>query len=99
MVSKINLSRRTKSQLVDEIVELRAQLAALKSEFGPEINHDVAKRDLAEDALQFSKFSLDHAGDAVSWIGESGKLEYANKSLQRMFGYSRNELLAPISGS
>ena len=94
LVSKNNLSRRTKSQLVDEIVELRVQLAALKSDFGPDVDQNVAKRNLAEDALQFSKFSLDHAGDAVSWIGESGNLEYANKSLQQMFGYSRNELLA-----
>ncbi len=56
--------------------------------------HDVTERKQTEDALQFAQFSLDQAGDAVSWIGESGKLEYVNQSYQKLFGYSQAKLLS-----
>jgi PAS domain S-box-containing protein len=53
---------------------------------------DITERKQAEDALRLAQFSLDHAGVAVFWVGESGRLEYINKSCQRMLGYSRDEL-------
>ncbi len=56
--------------------------------------HDVTERKRTADALQSAQFSHDHSGDAVSWIGESGKLDYANQSCQTMFGYTQGELLA-----
>jgi PAS domain S-box-containing protein len=55
---------------------------------------DITERKMAEDALKFTQFSLDHAADAVFWIGESGRLEYTNQSSERLLGYSKDEFAA-----
>ena len=56
--------------------------------------NDISEHKNAEDALKFTQFSLDNAADAVFWFGESGRLEYANRSCERLFGHSRDELAA-----
>ncbi len=44
--------------------------------------------------LALAKFSMDHASDAIYWIGLDGRFEYANWTGCRMLGYELDELRA-----
>jgi len=54
---------------------------------------DIRERKKAEEALRFTQFAIDHAGDAAVWIGQDGRFLYANETAYRSLGYSREELL------
>ncbi len=54
---------------------------------------DVSERVLAENELRRSKYSIDHASDAVYWIGEDGSLVDVNDTACQTLGYDRDELL------
>ena len=58
------------------------------------ILRDVTERKEAEKSLRLTQFSLDHAGDAVFWMGADARLIYANLTASRRLGYSREELLS-----
>lgn len=44
--------------------------------------------------LRLTKFSVDHAADAIFWVGHDARLIYANEQAARTLGYSREELLS-----
>ncbi len=46
-----------------------------------------------EEELRLAQFSLDHAGEAVFWLGSDAKFLYANRAACRSLGYPREELL------
>jgi len=52
------------------------------------------ERKQAAEALQFTQFAIDHAGEAALWMGPDGKFLYVNDAACRSLGYSRQELLA-----
>ncbi len=52
------------------------------------------KRCQTEKALKMAQFSLDHAADAIFWIGPSAQFYYANEAACRSLGYTREELLS-----
>ncbi|MBK4730294.1 PAS domain S-box protein [Oxynema sp. CENA135] len=54
---------------------------------------DITERKRVEEALKFTQFSVDHAGDAICWATPEGRFLFVNESLCRYFGYTREELL------
>ncbi len=54
---------------------------------------DVSERVQAENELRRSKYSIDHASDAVYWIGEDGSLVDVNDTACQILDFSRDELL------
>ncbi len=55
---------------------------------------DITARRRAEDRLRQTQFAVDHAADAVYWMGDDGRFIYVNDAACRTLGYSRGELLA-----
>jgi PAS domain S-box-containing protein len=55
---------------------------------------DITERKQMERALRRTQFSVDHARDAVYWIGPDAELLYVNKAACQALGYSREELLS-----
>jgi prevent-host-death family protein len=47
----------------------------------------------ADEFLRLTQFAVDHASDAVFWIGPDAGLIYANRTASRFLGYSDDELL------
>ncbi len=82
MVSKGNSMRRTKSQLVEEISELRRQLAALKSEMA-EKAYSESQRLLehAQEMAHLGSWKVDFEKNSVTWSDE----------FHRMIGLARSE--------
>jgi PAS domain S-box-containing protein len=54
---------------------------------------DITERKRAEEALQLTQFSLDHAPESVFWIQQDGSMSYVNEEACRSLGYSREELI------
>ncbi|HMK47389.1 MAG TPA: PAS domain S-box protein [Methanocella sp.] len=54
---------------------------------------DISERKRTEEALQFTQFSVDHAGDTALWIHEDGSIFYVNDAACRSLGYNKDELL------
>ena len=48
----------------------------------------------AEEALRFTQFLLDRAGEGAFWTDPDGRFFYVNEAACSMLGYSREELLA-----
>ena len=55
---------------------------------------DITDRMRLERALRLTQFSVDHAGDAVFWLGSDARFFYANARACQHLGYSREELLS-----
>ena len=56
------------------------------------MTQDITQSKRAEEALSLTQFCIDHAGEAVFWLGEKGGFEYVNEFGLRMLGYSWDEL-------
>ncbi len=54
---------------------------------------DITERRLTEEALRFTQFSVDKAGDEAYWIARDGRFHYVNEAACRALGYSREDLL------
>jgi len=54
---------------------------------------DIDARKLAEEALQLSRFAIDHASLAIAWARADGRYLYVNQEMCRILGYRRAELL------
>ena len=55
---------------------------------------EITKRRRAEEKLLLTKFSVEHAADAIFWIGADARILYVNEAAVRSLGYSRQELYA-----
>jgi PAS domain S-box-containing protein len=62
------------------------------------ISRDITERKRAEEALRLSQFSLDHAADAVFWVGPDARLVYVNEAACTSLGYRRERLLSMTVG-
>ncbi|MDO9585385.1 MAG: PAS domain S-box protein, partial [Syntrophales bacterium] len=58
------------------------------------VARDITDRKKAEDLLRITQFSVDHAAEAVAWIGTDGQYLYANGVFCRLLNYSREEILS-----
>jgi PAS domain S-box-containing protein len=68
---------------------------APKAQFA-ELTHKIIQsvgKKKAEDELQLTQFSVDHAADAVFWVMKDGGFFYVNESACRLSGFSQNDLL------
>jgi PAS domain S-box-containing protein len=75
----------------------RSQVKAKTAELSianQELLGEIAERKRVEEALRLTQFSVDHAGDAVFWMGSDARFIYVNETACRSLGYSREELLA-----
>jgi len=55
---------------------------------------DITERRRAEEALQLTQFTVDHAPDPVYWVAKDARFVYVNEAACRLLGYSREELLS-----
>jgi len=55
---------------------------------------DITKRRRAEEKLLLTQFSVEHAVDAIFWIGSDARILYVNEAAVRSLDYSRQELYA-----
>ena len=55
---------------------------------------DITERKRAEKALLFTQTSVDHAGDAIFWLGKDARFMYVNDATCNTYGYSREEMLS-----
>ncbi len=57
--------------------------------------YDITERKLAEQALEFTQYSVDHAAEAIFWVRPAdASLVYVNEAACVILGYSQVELLA-----
>ena len=78
-------------------VEVEAMAAGIQFEGTAAIQtvlRDITERKQAEQLLQFTQFSVDHAADAIYWTDPDSHLILVSDSACRLFGYPREELLA-----
>ncbi len=54
---------------------------------------DITERKRAEEALQLAKYTVDHATEAIYWVGAGAELLDVNDSACAMLGYSKEEFL------
>lgn len=52
---------------------------------------DITDRKQAEEALQLAKFTVDHATDAIYWVGAGAELLDVNEAACVMLGYTKEE--------
>ena len=57
------------------------------------IINDITERKRAVEALQLTRFTVDHVADAVHWMSSDARIVEVNETACRMLGYSREELL------
>jgi PAS domain S-box-containing protein len=57
------------------------------------VGYDITARKKAEEALQLTRFSVDHVADAVYWVDAKARFIDVNKTACSMLGYTREELL------
>ena len=53
---------------------------------------DITARKLAEDALRFTQFAVDHNSNATYWVRSDGRISYVNHAACQALGYSYQEL-------
>ena len=53
---------------------------------------DITERKQVEETLQMMRFSVDHAGESIFWIGRDGKILYVNDAACVERGYSSKEM-------
>ena len=58
------------------------------------ITNDVTEPRRAEEALQMTRFCVDHAADIVIWVDQAGRIQFANQAACDELGYSQDEILS-----
>jgi len=77
-------SRDTELQEAHEILEHNAE----------KLSSELAERKRAEEALEFMRFSVEHAAVAAFHTGNDGRFVYVNEAACNLLDYSREELLS-----
>jgi len=85
----------------NELIEAQDDLRALNEQLEEKVEQrtvaltaEITERKKAEEALQLTHFSVEHASESVFWIDSEGHLDYINEAACRSLGYSREELLS-----
>ncbi len=85
----LQAARKQAESLENAVRERTRELEATNSRLALEI----AERKRGQDALQLTQFSVDHASDAMFWIGPDGRILYANAATCRPLGYTADALI------
>jgi PAS domain S-box-containing protein len=78
----------------DEREYREARYAAINQNEIVAIIRDITGPKRAENALQLTQFTMDHAVDSIFWVRDDARFVYVNDSACRHLGYSRQELLS-----
>ena len=57
------------------------------------VSRDISDRKQAEQALQFTQYSIDRAAEGILWIRPDGSFMYANQAVSQLYGYRYDELV------
>lgn len=81
-----------------EVIWAQVGLSVIRDEAGQPTHilamvQDITERKRAEEALLLAKYSVDHATEAIYWVGPGAELLDVNESACAMLGYSKNEFL------
>jgi PAS domain S-box-containing protein len=58
-----------------------------------QLRREIDERQRVEEALQFTRFSLEHSADGIFWIKPNGQIVDVNEAACRSLGYSRDEII------
>lgn len=56
------------------------------------LSYSIDERNRSEEALRFTRFFIDNAGDATLWITPEGRIFYLNEAVCSLIGYEQHEL-------
>lgn len=88
----LEIKHRTKSGRVYPVEIVTAHVFFGGQEYSCAFCRDVSIRKQLEENLYLAQLSVDQAPDMVLWIEPTGRIMYANDSICRFSGYSRDEL-------
>ncbi len=74
-----------------DLMTLELNQVALK-QINQRLQNEIIERQRTEDKLRLTQFSVDHAAEAIFWIGSDARVGYANDTASSSLGYSRQEL-------
>jgi PAS domain S-box-containing protein len=57
-------------------------------------HQNISERKLAEESLQLTQFTIDHAADAIFWMTPDARIINVNEAACRLLDYTKEELLA-----
>ncbi|MGC3972880.1 MAG: PAS domain S-box protein [Nitrospira sp.] len=80
------------------VVWAQVGVSAIRDEAGTPLYtlamvQDITERKRAQEALQLAKYTVDHATEAIYWVGAGAELLDVNDSACSMLGYSKEEFL------
>ncbi|MBS0169187.1 MAG: PAS domain S-box protein [Nitrospira sp.] len=80
------------------IIWAHVGLSVIRDEAGRALHvlamvQDITERKRTEEALQLAKYTVDHATEAIYWVGSGAELLDVNEAASLMLGYSREEFL------
>jgi PAS domain S-box-containing protein len=55
---------------------------------------ELEARDLAEESLRLTQFSIDNSTVGILWVNWDGRIQYANRAVESMLGYPTEQLLS-----
>lgn len=78
------------------VVWAQVGVSVIRDEDGTPLNtlamvQDITERKQTEDALRLAKYTVDHATEAIYWVGPRAELLDVNDSACAMLGYSKDE--------
>jgi PAS domain S-box-containing protein len=82
--------QRAHDELEQRVEERTTELVAANEQ----LKHEIEERKRAEEALEFTQFSVNCSADPIVWIRQDGRLIDLNEAFCRSVGYSREELLS-----
>ncbi|MBN2560067.1 MAG: PAS domain S-box protein [Phycisphaerae bacterium] len=93
MAEQIEMSTRALRAAHDDL-EAKVQKRTVDlAEANRSLQAEIAERTRTEEKLRLTQFAVDHASDAVLWLGADARFTYVNDAATRLLGYSRDELL------